>query len=233
MVSMVDVLSKQPWGQTYSQWHTGFTYGWKKQTRTRNYDFRAEFTLIPDKKGNCWLRGDMIIFGSGFFDWQFQRKWPWKKWFMQKPEYLKSLEASEHCYHNKIIPRYARLEYGLVLSRYKWSKYKPSNLYRDYGSIIIMLTGSKAGHIRRYYLKTPYELVSRYPYDHITPLYKTREGLTEIPELRRIQEAMNYAKSKEQYIINMVASFHDENYPMNMENAHDIRTHFRIIRKRT
>ena len=93
----------------------------------------------------------------------------------------------------------------------------------------MMLTGSKPGHIRRYYLKTPYGKISEYPYDHIVPYYRIYEHLEEIPELTRIHEAMNYAKTKDEFILNMISSFHDENYPMNLEEKNDTPRNFSIV----
>ncbi len=232
MDSTVDVLSEQPWGKTYTEWHDGYNVGWRRGNTHHHCSFPAQFKLVSDRKGNSWLRGDLVLFNSGFHNWNFDRRWPWKKWFMTREGYLDALKNDPTTRVDNKIPKYARSEYGILLSRYKWIKDKGYKVFQDYGSIIIMLTGSKSGKIRRYYLKTPYSLVSRYPYDHIIPFYQQR-GITEIPELRRLQEAMNYSKSKEQFILNMIASFHDENYPMNLEDKHDAATNFRIIREGT
>lgn len=228
MDSTVDVLSEQPWGQTYTETHQGRSYHWNGAI---DQMFTAQFKLIKDSKQGYWLRGDIVRFGSGYYDFQFRQKYPWKHWFLEKEDYLNALHKSCHALLHGKIPLYARMEFGLMVSRYKWIKFKNDfQIYQDYGSIILMLTGSKAGHMRRFYLKSPFEIIARYPYDHIIPYYRDR-GITELPEVGRVQEAMYYSKSKEQFILNMIASFQDENYPKNMEEKHDAATNFRIVRK--
>lgn len=229
MVSTVDVLSEQPWGRTYTEWHDGFHLTWRRIRRSVGYEFPAQFKLIKDSKSGYWSRGDLILFNSGYYNWTFDHKCSWKKWFMSKRDYLNALENDEMTFRDKRIPKYARLECAILLSRYKWIKEKDYKFYHDYGSVIMMLTGSKAGHIRRYYLKTPYGKVSEYPYDHIVPYYRRNGDLEEIPELGRIQEAMNYAKTKDEFILNVVSSFHDENYPMNLEEKNDTPANFRVV----
>ena len=228
MVSTVDILSEQPWGQTYFEWHSGHNLGWAGQ-KSYPYDFNAQFKLIKDQKGNFWFRGDIVRFNTGYHNWKFDHDCPWKRWFMSKEDYLNALANDDRTCRDHRLPKYARLEYGIILSRYKWSKEKPGKFYYDYGSIIMMLTGPKAGKIRRYYVKTPYSKISSYPYDHVIPYYTINYGITEVPEIARLQEAMHYAKSKDQFILNMIESFHNENYPMNLEGKHDTTTNFRLI----
>jgi hypothetical protein len=209
MVSTVDVLSEQPWGKTYFESHEGFCHtGYWKAHKREPTTFKAQFKLIQDRKGNYWSRGDIILFNSGYYNWNFDRRSPWKKWFLTKETYLEALKNDAATLSDKKVPNYARLEYGMLLARYKWIKDKNyhGKIYQDYGSIIMMLTGSKVGHIRRYYLKTPYAQVSKYPYDHITPFYTERYGLEEIPQLERIKQAMSTANTKDEFIVNLVSS---------------------------
>jgi hypothetical protein len=222
MDSTVDVLSEQLWGKSYSEIHEGFTMNSYRGSNTPT-SFRSQFKLIKDSKKGYWKRGDIVKFSTGFFAWKFDRVFPWKKWFLKKKDYLRSLEESEFVFPNNRVPKYARLEYGMILSRYKWIKFKTHGKFYDYGSIIMTLTGSKPGKIRRYYLITPYEFVSRFPYDSINPFHK-KNGLKEIPEGERIHKAMSYANDKNQFILNIVASFHDRNYPENMENQNEFTT---------
>lgn len=229
MDSTVDVLSEQPWGKTYFEWHNGYIMGRYGSRNNIPIEFNAQFKLTKDRKWNYWFRGDIIRFSSGYYDWNFNRRYPWKQWFMEKEDYLNALENDEATPRTKKVPNYARMEFGILLSRYKWIKHKDHGIFYDYGSIIMTLTGSKPGRIRRYFIKTPYYLLSRYPYDHIIPFWKNHMNISQIPELGRIHEAMNYAKSKDQFILNMISSFHDENYPMNMEEKHDAVTNFRLV----
>ena len=49
------------------------------------------------------------------------------------------------------FPSYAKNQYGLILRRYKWTKYKFFGTFVDYGAQVKMLTGKREGHIRRFY----------------------------------------------------------------------------------
>jgi len=229
MVSTVDVLSEQPWGETRYEWHKGWNIQCRATQRPFYFDFMAQFKLVKERKQSYWKRGDIVLFDTGYHNWGFNHRWPWKKWFMQKNEYLNALKDDAMTVRNRKVPLYARSEYGILLSRYKWIKDKEYKVFSDYGSIVMMLTGPKPGRIRKYYIQTPFGVVSSYPYDHIVPFYKEREGIDEIPEIPRIHEAMNYAKSKDQFILNMIASFHDQNYPTNMENTYEATTNFRVV----
>ena len=59
---------------------------------------------------------------------------------------------------NKKVPSYARGEFGIIIGIYKWIKQE--GLYNDYGRIIQMLTGTKIGHIRRYYVTYPWQVIT-------------------------------------------------------------------------
>jgi hypothetical protein len=213
MVLTEDVLSKEPWGETYWESHQGYNFGWAGQ-RATHFEFQAQFKLVQDTPQGFWKRGDIILFGSGYWNWH--KQYEWKKWFMTQEDYLNNLHNDESISRDKRIPMYARSEYGMMISRYKWIKDKGYKVFYDYGSIIMMLTGSKAGHIRRYYIKTPYNFLTSYPYDHIMPYY-VKQGITKIPEVGRIQEAMNYSDTKDQFILNMIESFNNPNYAKEKE----------------
>lgn len=235
MDSTEDVLSEQPWGKSYverrSGWNDSSKYWWHKSNP--HYEtFNAHFQLIKDNKRGYWKRADIVRFETGYNAYYFHRDSSWKEWFMEKDDYLNSIHNHPQSHFHGKVPMYARLEFAMILSRYKWIKVKRERIYQDYGSIILMLTGSKAGHIRKYYARTPFMFVTRYPYDHIMQYWKER-NVTEPPELSRIHEAMNYSDNREQFILNMISSYQDENYPMNMEEKNDPSTDFRIVRKRT
>ena len=119
--------------------------------------YTAHFTTIPDNKQLVWRKGDVVRFGTGFHGFYYD---DWKQWFLKSKDKTKFLPV------NKRIPKYARSEYAMIVNRYKWIKYK-SPIYIDYGANIMMLTGSKAGRIRRYYASSyPWMIVKRYPYEH-------------------------------------------------------------------
>jgi hypothetical protein len=49
-------------------------------------------------------------------------------------------------------PKYARGEYAVVLSRYRYIKHKYIK-YIDYGAVVMFITGERKGHSRRFYCK--------------------------------------------------------------------------------
>ncbi len=135
--------------------HYSMTYGTSPTLKPIRY--AAHFTTIPDNKQLWWRKGDVIQFNSGFYGFYSN---DWKQWFLKTKDKIKFLPV------NKRIPKYARNEYAMVLNRYKWIKQK-GRIYTDYGVILMMLTGSKAGRVRRYYASSyPWNLVKQYPYEH-------------------------------------------------------------------
>jgi len=89
----------------------------------------------------------------------------WESWFLSEKDKDKFMK--KHKYYDRKIPAYARNQYAIVLARYKWTKYKGYSIFRDYGTFIMMLTGSKVGYIRKYYITCPYQYIARYPYSKI------------------------------------------------------------------
>lgn len=227
MVSTVDVLSEQPWGETYYERRMGWSWSGYSRNNKCPVEIDAQFTLTRDYHSSYWFRGDIVAFDDGYWN-TFSRRNNWKKWFMEKQDYLNSLHNDETLERVKMIPMYARLEYGMVVSRYKWAKDKGWKVFYDYGSIILMLTGRRAGHMRRYYIKCPFQKVARYPYNDITPYYKNLGY--QIPEVGRLQEAMHYAKGdKDQFVLNMIESYQDENYTNKLEEKNDTPANFRVV----
>lgn len=60
-----------------------------------------------------------------------------------------------------VVPIYARNEYAIIINKYRWVKHKRERTYCDYGNEIMMLTGDKIGHNRRYYTSTPWKKVKK------------------------------------------------------------------------
>jgi len=100
-----------------------------------------------------WKRGDIVKFGTGYFG-----SYDYKDWFLTNED--KALRYSR----DKRIPLYAINEYAVLIIRYRVVKNKHGHIFRDYGSHIMMLTGSKIGKMRRYYSCIPFELVDNFPY---------------------------------------------------------------------
>ncbi len=135
--------------------HYSMTYDTSPTLKPINYT--ARFTTISDSPRLYWRKGDVIQFNSGFYGFYSD---DWKQWFLKTKDKIKFLPV------NKQIPKYARNEYAIVLNRYKWIKQK-GRIWIDYGVILMMLTGSKAGRVRRYYASAyPWTRVKNYPYEH-------------------------------------------------------------------
>ncbi len=62
-------------------------------------------------------------------------------------------------FHN--VVNYARNQFGVIVERYRWVKYKPERTYYDYGSIIIILSGNRQGKLRKFYMNTPWKKVQK------------------------------------------------------------------------
>lgn len=126
-------------------------------TSVHNYD--AVFETLKSYDRSQWKLGDIVRFGKGYNGRMGNR---WESWFLNNndlDEYLRKNKL-----YDRRIPAYARTQYAIVLARYKWTKYKGYSTFRDYGTFIMMLTGDKIGHIRKYYVTCPYEVIGAYPY---------------------------------------------------------------------
>jgi len=123
------------------------------------HSYDAQFSTLENYNRSTWKLGDVVKFGKGY---HVRKVDGWQTWFLNKMDYHEHLKRNR-CY-DRTIPAYARNNYAIVLARYKWTKYKDCCIFRDYGTFIMMLTGSKVGHIRKYYIKCPYQYIGRYPY---------------------------------------------------------------------
>ena len=219
MDSTVDVLSEQPWGRTYYERRMGWFWAGYYKHNKMPVEIDGQFKLIKDRPQSYWFRGDIVVFGDGYHN-AFTRRHDWRKWFMSNEDYLNRLDSDETLQRVTKIPLYARSQYAMIASRYKWVKDKGWNVFYDYGSIILMLTGPRAGHMRRFYITCPFQKVARYPYGRLTPYYQNLGY--HIPEIPRLQEAMHYAKGdKDQFVLNMIESYQDENYTDKLEEKYE------------
>ena len=70
----------------------------------------------------------------------------WKDWF------LKSRKDKMKFWRKIIkIPKYTRNQYAILMCRYRITRRK-YRTFKDYGSHMMFISGSKPGHLRRYYL---------------------------------------------------------------------------------
>ncbi len=149
----------KPWEHmTYATIKTVSHKGYGGIIRTHSYD--AIFETLKSYDRSHWKPGDVIKFGDGIS--QRASAETWRNWFLNDADldaYLK-----ENRLYSYRIPAYARNQYAIMLARYKWTKFKGFGKYIDYGSFIMMLTGSKVGYIRKYYITTPWTDIGQYPY---------------------------------------------------------------------
>lgn len=127
--------------------------------RSNSHSYDAQFETLKNYNRSQWKLGDVVKFGCGYNQYRSDK---WQTWFLNEEDldaYIK-----KHRRYDRTIPAYARNNYAIVLARYKWVKYKDYCTFRDYGTFIMMLTGSKIGHIRKYYIKCPYQVIGQYPY---------------------------------------------------------------------
>ena len=143
---------------------------WVKSSESGSYIARARFSrhypgsiramevryikeYLDDNPTMMLRKGDIIQFNSGFF----KRLHGWPSWFLQEEE------KKQYWRKDKRTPVYARDQYAVVAGRYRKIKFKYHH-FTDYGVVIMMLTGTKAGHIRNYYgCGNPFSLKSLYP----------------------------------------------------------------------
>lgn len=106
-----------------------------------------------------WNRGDIIQFGSSYKEKCTE---DWTDWFLTNDE-----DKQKFLKRNYRIPLYAHNQYGIILCRYKIKKDKGFYKYNDYGSYIMILTGSKLGKVRKYFGSGQYYFISTFPYEKI------------------------------------------------------------------
>jgi len=147
----------EPWNYTtYKTRH--FAYGLRRRTG-RTCDYPVKFETLKNYSRSSWKLGDIVKFSNGYYGDSID----WQLWFYKQKELEKYLE--ENFYPNRAVPVYARNQIAILLARYKLIKDKGYRTFTDYGSIIMMLTGDKVGHIRRYYTSMPFDCIDTYPYN--------------------------------------------------------------------
>ena len=146
----------EPWEhEAFDDHYCGHTYHngkWYDSNHPTRYE------TVPDSARFMSRKGDIIKFGSGFYERPFG---DWKDWFLTSREDKKIFWQ-----RNKAIPIYAIQEYAFIANRYRWIKYKWEN-FKDYGAIIMMATGPKPCRSRKYYTTRPYHIVSAFPHQKL------------------------------------------------------------------
>lgn len=129
-------------------------YNMKEFTCLRTYEH------IPDSESQVWRKGDVVRFENGI-TWGFNQD-IWQEWFLTDENYINFLKNSE--VREKKLPLYAARHYAIIIGKYRIVKKKLYGNFMDYGAIILMLTGSRIGHHRKYFVYFPVRKVSNYPH---------------------------------------------------------------------
>ncbi len=117
--------------------------------------YEKEYQTVMDSDRLATRKGDIVKFGSGFFERPFG---DWREWFLTSRK-----DRERFWTRDTRIPIYAINQYAVVANRYRWVKYK-YRTYTDYGVIFMMITGDNPCHIRRYYVERPYQMISAFPH---------------------------------------------------------------------
>jgi hypothetical protein len=133
-----------------------------RHSRRGNSDYRVIYNNLTDYNKTWWKLGDLIKFDNGYNIYPVIDNWQlWCYKNSDRERYIK-----ENCKRVQHIPLYASGQMAIILGRYRVKKFKWHGIYRDYGTVIMMLSGSSIGHIRRYYIKTPWSRLDSYPYNN-------------------------------------------------------------------
>ena len=132
-------------------------------SRRKCPDVDIVFEDIGDEKTK-WKYGDIIKFYAAYcIDID-----TWKQWFLSNYDIKKEMQKPHNRRRiNKNIPYYAHRQYGIIISRYRKTKKTHYSIFRDYGSVIMMISGSNIGTIKHIYCCAPFNLISSFPYDNI------------------------------------------------------------------
>ena len=164
--------------------------------RSHIHTYDTQFETLKSYNRSFWKLADVVKFGRGY---TLRKADGWQSWFLGEKDFDTYLKR--HRRYDRRIQAYARNQYAILLGRYKWIKYKGYNTYRDYGSFIMMLTGSKIGYIRKYYTTCPYQLVGQYPYTK--DRYKLNHG--------KLFHGVKKVKDVKVFLENLVRKLSNEN----------------------
>jgi hypothetical protein len=108
--------------------------------------YKRTWTTVRDNEKLHVRKGDLFKIRSGIIT----QPHDWREWFLTKKEYEKCIT-----YDNR-ISSYCRDQWAIVLNRYRIIKSKYARKYYDYGTIALILTGSKPGTIKKFFISVPW-----------------------------------------------------------------------------
>ncbi len=123
---------------------------------------RTRYETVEDSERLATRKGDIIKFGSGYYERGFG---DWRDWFLTREQKKQSWQRRQD------IPKYAIQQFAVVANRYRWIKYKSCYIYQDYGVILMFVTGNNPCQVRKYYTGRPYKRVSYFPHIRKNGIY--------------------------------------------------------------
>jgi len=100
-------------------------------------------------------KGDIVLFGTSYKLFDDYRDW-----------YYTNEDKKIYGKLNKFVPRYANEELGMVVGRHRWLNVKSFGTFRNYGTTVMMISGSKKGHLRKYGAAN-FKMLSKFPHDDL------------------------------------------------------------------
>ena len=85
-------------------------------------------------------------FGSGYATYEYQKEFQ----IVNDSPRLRLKRGDVVQVSNYCVSQYARGQFGVVIDRYRWVKFKWET-YIDYGTTIMFLTGKKKGKTKKFY----------------------------------------------------------------------------------
>lgn len=134
-------------------WEKENVYGQKCGLRYRNEEYHYVKEHLSDNPKFFLRKGDIVKFQDCRIKPYYEN---WQQWFMTHKDYRKTWRK------DPVVPYYASNRFAVIAARTKITKFK-YRTFTDYGCVVMMLTGEKAGHIRRYFMKKPFDLKIPFP----------------------------------------------------------------------
>ena len=144
----------QPWKNKPLEFmQYGVRYNWATKLNYKIH-YKVIKEPISDEKTKL-KRGDIVKFNSMYYEKPFG---DWKDWF------LKSKKEKEIYWTKRIdVPKYTHNQYAILLCKYRITKFKLVQIFQDYTSHFMFITGPKIGKIK-IYNTAPHTFISSFPY---------------------------------------------------------------------
>lgn len=173
-------MNDKPWEES------SFIYNTVGKSFGRIIDYQVKVEYIKDSDSQVWRKGDIVKFDNCLTEPYGNH---WSQWFAVRDD------KKKFWIKKPSIPRYASNKLAMIIGRCRKIKYKYCT-FRDYGIILMMLTGPKAGHCRKYWSSKPFRKVSEYN-SQIKYKYMLKSLPSEIIELYHLpKEDTNEARNQ-------------------------------------